>query len=469
MKHKMSLPKEFSIVRKKIGTILIVFSMGFLMGFLIFAVGGYYINTHIVINGNTYKTIKQNSSFVTDIVPPKLSLIIIHGNLYSDSFEQSDSITNARYKEYEYLKKNYMQNAQKWLNSYQKHEIAKNIQRAITISYLYFSITDSIYLGASQLNQVKHQQLHFLYQRHNAVLDTIAFELEKWSNNQEKRASTLYQSSWIYYVGFCIFSFILLMFMIRYCLKAFLTEIKKEEHKNEKLKELNVTKTKLITIISHDLRNPFNTMLGFTDILVKNYHKMETEKILRFIKLLNDEAKNAFELLQNLMEWSHSQMNELRFSPEIIDLKLIIEHVVQIVRNQAIQKHITLVNTIQDSYYISADPNYTQTVFLNILTNGIKFTNPGGKIILECSVEENNTVITITDNGIGMNDTLVEKIFCITEKTTRAGTNGEKGTGFGLPLCKELVEKQGGKISVNSKVGEGSNFSVSFPKTDTNL
>jgi len=236
------------------------------------------------------------------------------------------------------------------------------------------------------------------------------------------------------------------------------------KQKNNQLIELNATKDKFFSIIAHDLKNPFNSILGLSDLLATNFDKYNKEKIIHFINSINNVAQNTFKLLENLLEWSSSQTGKIEFKPQLFILETLIIDIIELTKSNSLAKNIEISYEINESIQIFADKNMINTVLRNLVTNAIKFTNKNGIIKILASYFENNILISVIDNGVGMSEDTINKLFKINEKITNIGTENESGTGLGLILCKEFIEKHKGKIWVESIKNEGSTFKFIIPK-----
>lgn len=233
---------------------------------------------------------------------------------------------------------------------------------------------------------------------------------------------------------------------------------------NKELQESNATKDKLFSIISHDLRSPFNTLLGFSELLMKNYKKYTDEKLERFITLINKTANNTYDLLENLLYWSRAQSNRIPFNPHKVQIKSIALAAVLLHQETAKQKKVKIINNIDESIYSYADEQMLKTVYRNLISNAIKFSNPNGEIILLCKILKNLMIeCSVQDNGVGIAEKDLNKLFKRDESYSTQGTNNERGTGIGLLLCKDFIEINGGEIRVESRVGEGSTFYFTLP------
>ena len=233
--------------------------------------------------------------------------------------------------------------------------------------------------------------------------------------------------------------------------------------KNEELKKLNVEKDKFFSIIAHDLRSPFNGFLGLTQIMDEDLRTLTMDEIQDIAKSLRSSANNLFRLLENLLEWAKLQQGLIPFKPKVVKLLPIVDDCISIMLELAKNKGIELVNHIPENLTVFADTNIFQTVIRNLVSNAVKFTPKGGKISLSSKViDEKNVEISIMDTGIGMSQQMVENLFRLDVPTSRIGTEGEPSSGLGLFLCKEFIEKHGGKLWVESKVGKGSIFSFTI-------
>jgi PAS domain S-box-containing protein len=231
------------------------------------------------------------------------------------------------------------------------------------------------------------------------------------------------------------------------------------------LKELNATKDRFFSILSHDLRNPFNAILGFSNILLKNHKNYDDEKLEKIFKASSDSANNALKLLENTLTWARSQSGRIEYLPEELHLKTILSETVSGLLATANNKNIQISNIISEKDIIYADKNMIATIFRNLISNAIKFTNKNGKIIISADKQGNSNFleISVTDTGVGIPKYRVDDLFRIDKNISTHGTENEKGTGLGLILCKEFVEKHGGEIWVESELGVSSDFKFTMP------
>ena len=233
--------------------------------------------------------------------------------------------------------------------------------------------------------------------------------------------------------------------------------------KNYKLKVINATKDKFFSIIAHDLKNPFNGILGFAKLLIPAIKEGRKEDSLSHAKYILDSAKNAYTLLENLLEWSRSQTGRIKFTPKPIDLKSFLLGNGSICKSMADAKSIELEFDIPSNITILADENMLNTILRNLITNAIKYSNKGGKVSVSVKATDTQVEISVTDTGIGMSKETLHSLFKIHELSSKEGTENETGTGLGLLLCKTFTEKHGGEIWVESELEKGSCFIFSIP------
>jgi len=232
---------------------------------------------------------------------------------------------------------------------------------------------------------------------------------------------------------------------------------------NNELKTLNADKDRFISILAHDLKSPFNSILGFLSLLTKNIRKYDIDKIEKQLNFVNKSAQNTFNLLEDILMWVRANSAKIPFEPQKMDFGTICTEVIESLQLTANNKSISVYNRVPDNMSIFADRNMLTTVLRNLASNAIKFTDKGGKIEIYAKQEDTHIIISVSDNGVGIKPTTITKLFDITQKVSTEGTANESGTGLGLLLCKEFVEKNGGEIWVESEVGKGSDFKFSLP------
>lgn len=252
-----------------------------------------------------------------------------------------------------------------------------------------------------------------------------------------------------------------------------ISEIKKNQlaliKNEEQLRKSNKTKDKFFSIIAHDLRSPFNTMLGFSNLLVDRYDEFDNEEQKKFIGILNQDIKSTYNLLENLLLWSRTQSETIDFKPVKENLYLLSVETVSLLKQSAKNKFISIINNIDESIFVNADRNMLLTVLRNLISNAIKFTPKSGQIEMNTRLlKDKNKLgfveLSVADNGVGIANDKLDKLFKLSENTSTQGTNRETGTGLGLIICKEFIGKHGGKIRVESEIGKGSTFIFTIPQ-----
>lgn len=305
-----------------------------------------------------------------------------------------------------------------------------------------------------------------------------------WSNTSRVLTITISPPFWdtlIFKISAVVFVILLVLFIIKLRLKAErarsrkLEKLVKErteelEWLNDELKksennllELNATKDKFFSIVAHDLKNPLAAITGFSDLIVNNYESFTHEE---FIEISNDiyrTSKQLHNLLDNLLTWSRSQSGAITYSPQKFDIYTEIDMVIQIMAAPIQVKDLTVISDVQKNSYVYADENMVNTIIRNLISNAVKFTPEGGQIYIRCNFEDGFATISVEDTGIGISEEDIKKLFRIDVQHTSIGTSNEPGTGLGLVLSKEFVEKNNGKIWVESKLSVGSKFIFTLP------
>jgi signal transduction histidine kinase len=239
-----------------------------------------------------------------------------------------------------------------------------------------------------------------------------------------------------------------------------ITQLKKQE---EELRELNATKDKLFSIIAHDLRNPFNSILGFSELALKNIKNQKYDKLERYCENVYHSARQSYDLLNNLLYWSRIQRGKIDFQPEELNLTYVVTKLADLFKGNLEEKDIDFSTEVEPNLTVHADRFMFETILRNLLSNAIKFTPKQGKITLKASKNDKETIISVLDTGVGIKPEAAEKLFRVEGHLSTPGTQKEKGTGLGLILCKEFVEKHEGKIWVESEINRGSTFSFTIP------
>jgi len=237
---------------------------------------------------------------------------------------------------------------------------------------------------------------------------------------------------------------------------------------SKELKELNASKDRFFSIIAHDLRSPFHGLLGLTNILNYDINNLSPQEIKNYLKEVHISTSNLYSLIENLLDWGRIQTGKLPFDPKAVNAYLVVDEVIEILGNTTKLKSITIKNELTKRTIVYADEDLLRSLFQNLLSNAIKFTESGGTVrIYSEKTNVDKLLFNIADNGVGISEEKISTLFKIDQNISSLGTNKEVGTGLGLLLCKEIVEKHNCKIDVKSKVGEGSCFSFTMNRFDS--
>ncbi len=239
------------------------------------------------------------------------------------------------------------------------------------------------------------------------------------------------------------------------------------QEKNEKLKELNDSKDKFFSIIAHDLRSPFQGLLGISNLLVSDSDNLSKDEIKEYAIMLNNSLNNQFRLLEDLLSWARIQAGKIKYEPVNICVLEEVYNVTQMFKSNLKNKNISTRINVDENINIFADRDMFWLLIRNLISNAIKFTRPGGWIEINSSVEGDFVLFEIKDNGVGIEEEYIDKLFRLDAHYTSEGTNHESGSGLGLILCKDIIDKHNCKIWVDSKVNEGTSFMFTLPKSNS--
>lgn len=232
---------------------------------------------------------------------------------------------------------------------------------------------------------------------------------------------------------------------------------------NKKLNKLNKTKDKLFSIITHDLETPFNQLIEISELTITDINNLDLFDFKENLKLIHLTSLNGAKLLQNLLDWSKYKLGSITFVPQKIILSQIINNIINSYNDLAKEKNITIISNIQNDITVTAEEKMLNIIIRNLISNAIKFTNINGQVDISSKLNDNFRIISIKDNGIGIKAENLSRLFSVDKNYTTQGTNQEKGAGIGLIICKEFIEKHGGKIWAESISGKGSKFKFSIP------
>lgn len=233
---------------------------------------------------------------------------------------------------------------------------------------------------------------------------------------------------------------------------------------NEQLRQSNEMKDRLFSLVAHDLRGPFQTFIGTADLLTHYVDRLTKEQLVQMSRRLTETSQNLFTLTDNLLTWARAQMMQNNITPQVVDISATAATCMALFESQAAEKNITLVNNITVGTVATVDVELFNTVLRNLLSNAVKFTPSGGTITVEATYSGACVSCAVNDTGIGMNEDTIVRLFSRESHSTTTGTEGEKGTGLGLLLCKELLERNGGTITVESMIGRGTTFCFTLPE-----
>ncbi len=239
-------------------------------------------------------------------------------------------------------------------------------------------------------------------------------------------------------------------------------EIAERKRTEEALRKANASKDIFFSIIAHDLRSPFTTLLGYTKLVLQRLDNISKEKTREYVTHIKTSTESVYTLLENLLTWSRMQRDVMEYLPERFPLSWMVRRIVHIFISTAQKKQITLYNRVPDEISVYADPNMIHTVIRNLISNALKFTDAGGTIEISAKDHAETVEIYVSDTGVGIPVNALSKLFRIENKLRTTGTAGEQGTGLGLSLCYDLVEKNGGTLEVDSEIDKGSIFRFSL-------
>jgi len=238
-------------------------------------------------------------------------------------------------------------------------------------------------------------------------------------------------------------------------------------NQNKELQKLNADKDRFITILAHDLKSPFVGVLSFSELLALNFRNYDEEKTEKIVNIIHDSAKHFYMLLEELLLWARAQSGKIAYELQKVKLLDLCCEVIDVLASSAQNKSIVINQHIDHSIEVLADKNMVKTILRNLISNAIKFTPHGGSIdVLLKKTDNNEVIVSVKDTGIGISPASLNKLFDITQIQSTKGTDNETGTGFGLLLCKEFVEKQGGTIWVECEEGNGATFSFTLNMGD---
>jgi signal transduction histidine kinase len=357
----------------------------------------------------------------------------------------------------------------RYLSEY--YEITGDNKQALSYYKLYNAASDSIMTEAG-LIKIKEMEVKSNATKFNQEIQLLKME------NEINHLQHLRQRILIFFLALIALLGIL-VFIIYFQKNRFKRESNKLlEEKNRQLqkannklqdseqhlKELNSTKDKLFSIIGHDLRNPLNALLGFSELISGNPRDYTFEEIQKYSRIINDAAKNIHLLIENLLVWSRSQSGNIDFNPYEDQIYPVIDEIIKVFNIQLEKKNIKVGISVPQDTLALFDRNLLSTILRNLINNAVKFTSKGGKINISRTETDDELTVSVQDTGIGMTDEQIDQLFKLNGTSSMPGTSEEQGTGLGLILCREFVEMHGGRIWVESTPDKGSVFSFTIPR-----
>jgi len=286
---------------------------------------------------------------------------------------------------------------------------------------------------------------------------------EKWDFHQRNEVSL---EKVVRYVGIGLIPLLLVIAILFLWTKTLRRHVAKQtqtlKERTQTLEELNATKDKLFSVIAHDLKSPFNSILGLSELMLKNNARYTTEYSKKLISHIHNSARNTLTLTENLLSWAQSQTGQMKFQPKPIRLKETVDEVIGVVESSAEVKKIDLDYAQMPDVEVFADKDMFKSILYNLISNAIKFSHPNGTVKISAETMEDQARVVVSDNGTGMDEETRRKLFQIDSGSAK-GTANEEGSGLGLILCKEFVEQHGGRIDVESEWGKGSRFYFTIP------
>jgi signal transduction histidine kinase len=343
------------------------------------------------------------------------------------------------------------------------YEAAGDYKKALEYKDLFLAINEFI---ANEKNDRQLSETQFRYTLSQKETQITNLESEREQREKELVEQKKFRNVLLALVGlaFAVAILGIYLYIVKRQANRALTAINETVRKqNEELQQLNATKDKFFSIISHDLKGPLNSLSSFSGLLINHTDSLSKEDIQMLAKDLDKSLKNLFALLENLLDWARSQTGVIEFKPEPVNLANLLNENKALLEGQAGTKRIAIQTNYSDNIPVLVHKNSVTTVIRNLVSNAIKFTPEGGTITLQAGIDKGFANVSIIDTGVGMSQEVIAKLFRIDTKHSTKGTANEKGTGLGLILCKEFIEKNGGTIGVTSEEGNGSVFYFTVP------
>ena len=332
-----------------------------------------------------------------------------------------------------------------------------NYKEAYDYHVIFKELNDTLF-SENNIREITQLEYEYKFEKEKSEAELLQQKKDAVRAEQEKKQRILLLAT----VAGLILMSLLVIIVSRSLIQKRKTN-KILESQKEQLIELNNTKDKFFSIISHDLKSPFNAILGFSNLLLKEYKSLNDDERVDIIQHVSTSAESAFKLLDNLLTWAKSQSGSIKYSPNTFDFNQSIAETVDDLQGQATEKEIQIFNEVAEHTEVFGDKNMLSMVLRNLISNALKFTNNGGEVRVGSEYCEGKMLVSVSDTGIGIAEENLARLFKISENVTTIGTNNEKGTGLGLILCKEFIEQHGGSIWAEREVGKGTTFYFSIP------
>jgi signal transduction histidine kinase len=386
------------------------------------------------------------------------------GSLYHQNKNYSRAIANL---ELALSNAKAVQSTEEMAKSYdllsQCYKETRNLDKALEARDGYAEMVDFMRLEKIEMELLEKQNRYVLEKKEVEIRHLGELQKERELKIQAQKEI---QNALFLLIGFGVIIVLLVFYLYlvkRRTNKSLQAAHAKVNEQNKQLVALNATKDKFFSIISHDLKGPLNSFTAFSGMLINHTDNLTKEEIQMLAREIDKNLKNLLALLENLLEWSRSQTGNIEFKPQIFDLHDVIQQNQELLRTQARNKRIEIIYKGSEGARVTANKNSVNTVIRNLISNAIKFTPEGGRITISANQVGDYQRVSIRDTGVGMSAETMEKLFRIDTKYSTSGTANEKGTGLGLILCKDFIEKNKGTIGVESRIGEGSEFFFTLP------
>lgn len=442
-------------ISKRINIILLVFSVSF----LVFFVTMIYIIKLTKVEGEIYNDIISREKLIADILPPPGYISELHLLVTQILFNGIDNYIETKLEDIKRIKYNYRLTLKKWKE--EQGDLYKIFSESNFHVNEYFDILETKYIPAiksGDMNEAAREfyKLNLHFEEHkNAVkqmVEKIKIDRDKKEIRGRKIVDTAIMS--LFVMGFSIFTYVLIFII---------NSGKRINHFNDKIKALMDEKNKFYSIISHDLRGTVGNFYEVMKLLNTNKN-ISLDRKEEMMQVLQKSAQKSYILLENLLEWTKSQSSTYVAEIRDVSVREIIEHAIYMSEDNAIHKEISIIPEIED-FTIKVDVKMIDTVMRNILANAIKFTSKNGSITVKSQQKDGKEYLSIQDNGIGMSKTRIQELQGKSKPQSMEGTEGEQGSGLGFQICKDFVEKNYGKIYIESKCNQGTSIILEFTLT----